>query len=219
MLWHSPRNASQSSCCCTLGAAWHVPYSRAGDPGGAAPGEDALKIRPLVIDGNIKEWTTGRSPRCDRPQLRGAARDAAQRHAPRRGPARKVRPCAKRPLGMAARSVAAGGPGYRPHWRPEASDYNPGVSQVTWFRDYAAYCGLTSSGKNLYALVAQIAARKPVLAKKLVPFDTAGPGGASLQPGRMATRTVASHVPPSRRGRREFRHCARIRGPGRRLSG
>ncbi len=46
-------------------------------------------------------------------------------------------------------------------------DYDPGVSQVSWFRDYAAYCGLTASGKSLYAVVAQIAARKPVLAKKL----------------------------------------------------
>jgi len=51
-------------------------------------------------------------------------------------------------------------------------NYDPRVSQVIWFRDYAAYCGLTSSGKSLYAVVAQIAARKPVLARKLASFDT-----------------------------------------------
>jgi hypothetical protein len=51
-------------------------------------------------------------------------------------------------------------------------DYDPGVSQVAWFRDYGAYCGVTSSGKSLYAVVAQVAARKPVLAKKLAAFDT-----------------------------------------------
>jgi hypothetical protein len=50
-------------------------------------------------------------------------------------------------------------------------DYDPGVSQVSWFRDYGAYCGVTASGKSLYAVVAQIAARKPVLAKKLSAFD------------------------------------------------
>ena len=50
-------------------------------------------------------------------------------------------------------------------------DYDPGVSQVSWFRDYAAYCGVTASGKSLYAVVAQIAARKAVLAKKLEAFD------------------------------------------------
>jgi hypothetical protein len=52
-------------------------------------------------------------------------------------------------------------------------DYDPAISSVIWFRDYAAYCGLTTSGKQLYAVVAQIAARKPVLAKKLSPW-TAG---------------------------------------------
>jgi hypothetical protein len=50
-------------------------------------------------------------------------------------------------------------------------DYDPGVSQVSWFRDYAAYCGVTASGKSLYAVVAQVAARKAVLAKKLETFD------------------------------------------------
>jgi len=53
-------------------------------------------------------------------------------------------------------------------------DYDPGVSQVMWFRDYAAYCGLTSSGKSLYAVVAQLSARKPVLAKKLSAFEPSG---------------------------------------------
>jgi len=46
-------------------------------------------------------------------------------------------------------------------------DYDPAVSNVAWFRDYAAYCGLTASGKQLYAVVAQLGAKKPVLAKKL----------------------------------------------------
>jgi len=50
-------------------------------------------------------------------------------------------------------------------------DYDPGVSQISWFRDYGAYCGVTASGKSLYAVVAQVAARKPVLAKKLAAFD------------------------------------------------
>ena len=51
------------------------------------------------------------------------------------------------------------------------ADYDPGVSQVSWFRDYGAYCGVTAAGKSLYAVVAQVAARKPVLAKKLAAFD------------------------------------------------
>jgi hypothetical protein len=50
-------------------------------------------------------------------------------------------------------------------------DYDPGVSQVSWFRDYGAYCGVTPSGKSLYAVVAQVEARKAVLKKKLAAFD------------------------------------------------
>jgi hypothetical protein len=50
-------------------------------------------------------------------------------------------------------------------------DYDPGVSQVVWFRDYGAYCGVTASGKSLYAMVAQVAARKALLAKKLSALD------------------------------------------------
>jgi hypothetical protein len=50
-------------------------------------------------------------------------------------------------------------------------DYDPGASQVIWFRDYGAYCGVTASGKSLYAVVAQVGARKAVLRKKLAAFD------------------------------------------------
>ena len=42
-----------------LGAVKKVPYSVAGDPAGATPDEKELRVRPLVIDAKIKEWTTG----------------------------------------------------------------------------------------------------------------------------------------------------------------
>ncbi|HME57277.1 MAG TPA: hypothetical protein VKF63_03000, partial [Terracidiphilus sp.] len=42
-----------------LGAARKVPYSKAGDPAGAAAGETELKVRALLVDGVVKEWTTG----------------------------------------------------------------------------------------------------------------------------------------------------------------
>ena len=41
-----------------LGAARKVSYSKVGDPAGAAPGEDSLKIRALLLDSVVKEWTT-----------------------------------------------------------------------------------------------------------------------------------------------------------------
>ncbi len=42
-----------------LGAARHVPYSKTGDPASAAAGESVLDIRALLVDGVLKEWTTG----------------------------------------------------------------------------------------------------------------------------------------------------------------
>ena len=41
-------------------------------------------------------------------------------------------------------------------------DFDPFYSTVTWFRDYAAYCGVTD-GQKVYAVVAQLGERKPVL--------------------------------------------------------
>ena len=159
-----------------LGAARKVAYSKAGDPGGAVAGEDSLKIRALLVDGAVKEWTTGDAHEVtDRSfvvrrvmrlndALPGDAAEPGGKSSEKAAPA-------------ASRWVWQRGP-----WllvdrvtghivALKLPDYDPGVSQVSWFRDYGAYCGVTASGKSLYAVVAQVAARKAVLAKKLEAFD------------------------------------------------
>ena len=151
-----------------LGAVRRVPYSKAGDPAGAATGEDALKIRALLVDGVLKEWTTG------------DAHDVTDRSFVVR---RVIR------LNDALPSDKPGPSDKQGHWvwqrgpwllvdrvtghlvALKLPDYDPGVSQVSWFRDYGAYCGVTASGKSLYAVVAQVAARKALLAKKLAAFE------------------------------------------------
>lgn len=50
-------------------------------------------------------------------------------------------------------------------------DYDVSVSDVVWFRDYAAYCGLSARGKSLYAVVVQIGVRRAVLSKRLEKWD------------------------------------------------
>jgi hypothetical protein len=40
-------------------------------------------------------------------------------------------------------------------------------STASWYRDYAAYCGVSDDGKRLYAVVAEVSRRKPVLKKLL----------------------------------------------------
>jgi hypothetical protein len=159
---HGNAAATHKEHIVVLGAAKHVPYSRAGDPAGAATGEDSLKIRPLLVDGVVKEWTTG------------DAHDVTDRSFVVR---RVLRLNDALPGDKAGHWVWQRGP-----WllvdrtighvvALKLPDYDPGVSQVSWFRDYGAYCGVTASGKSLYAVVAQLAARKPVLAKKVDAFD------------------------------------------------
>jgi len=141
-----------------LGSAKSVPYSIASDPAGALPTEIKLRIRPLLVDGKVKEWTSGESHAItDRSfVVRRALRlndslpgDKTEHWIWQRGPWIMV----DRVKG----SVTA----------LHLPDYDPAVSDVVWFRDYAAYCGLTASGRQLYAVVAQISARKPVIAKKM----------------------------------------------------
>jgi len=147
-----------------VGAARRVPYSKVGDPAGAAAGETSLKVRALLVDGLVKEWTTGDAHEVtDRSfVVRRAIRlndalpgDKAGQWVWQRGPWLLV--------DRVTRHIVA----------LKLPDYDPGVSQVSWFRDYGAYCGVTASGKSLYAVVAQVAGRKPVLAKKLAAFDAA----------------------------------------------
>jgi hypothetical protein len=40
-------------------------------------------------------------------------------------------------------------------------------SAASWYRDYVAYCGVADDGKKIFAIVAQISRRKPVLKKPL----------------------------------------------------
>lgn len=49
-------------------------------------------------------------------------------------------------------------------------EYDPNVSTVNWFRDYAAYCGTSEDGQKNFAVVAQLGHRKPLLkGRSLIP--------------------------------------------------
>jgi hypothetical protein len=46
-------------------------------------------------------------------------------------------------------------------------EFDAFYSATSWYRDYAAYCGVSDDGKKVYAVVAQLNRRKPVLKKPL----------------------------------------------------
>ncbi|WP_263355715.1 hypothetical protein [Acidicapsa ligni] len=164
-----------------LSSVKQVPYSKTGDPAGAGPDESSLRTRALLIDGRISEWTTG------------DAHDVTDRSFVVR---RALRindnlPGDAKPAATSASASATGDKPAGAHWvwqrgpwllvdrvtghvtALKLPDYDPGASQMAWFRDYAAYCGITATGKSLYAIVAQVSIRKPVLAKKLSEYDAA----------------------------------------------
>jgi len=46
-------------------------------------------------------------------------------------------------------------------------DFDPFYSLASWYRDYAAYCGISSNGEHSAALVIEIGAKKPLFRKEL----------------------------------------------------
>lgn len=55
-------------------------------------------------------------------------------------------------------------------------EFDPFYSTASWYRDYIAYCGVSEDGKKLYAVVAQVGRRKPILKKDAgVPAGTDDP--------------------------------------------
>ncbi|MCU1319848.1 MAG: hypothetical protein JWP98_1366 [Edaphobacter sp.] len=144
----------------TLGAIRKVPYTQLdATPETRSDETSTLKVRPLVVDDRQKEWTTGDSHDItDRTfAIRRALHinDALPTHS-------------------------------TPHWLWQPGpwitvdrvtghitalhlpDFDPVVSNAVWFRDYAAYCGTANTAKGgLFAIVAQLGARRPVVQKQI----------------------------------------------------
>lgn len=140
-----------------LGAWRKVPYT-APSTTQTTSANTTMRVRPLVIDGVVKDWTTGEIH-----EITGRTFVAR----------RAVKLNDALPDGTGAHWLWVLGP-----WvlvdRTSAHvtvlhlpDFDPAVSEVVWFRDYAAYCGINSTGKHLYAVVAQLAVRRPLVSKPI----------------------------------------------------
>lgn len=125
---------------------------------GANDRPQVLKIRALIVDGRVKEYVLG------------AAHEVTDRLYVVRRVFR---------LNDSLPEDAA------PHWQWQRGgwllvdrmsghvspialpEFDAFYSSASWYRDYAAYCGVSDDGKTLYAMVAQVGRRKPVLKKSL----------------------------------------------------
>src|SRR5271170_4179550 len=148
-----------------FGAVRRVPYSAEGDPAGNNGDEKELKVRPLLVDGKVKEWTTG-----DPHDV--TDRSVAVRRALRINDALPGDPADKTEHWVWQRGPWLLIDRTNGHVTPlKFPDFDPSVSNLAWFRDYAAYCGLSAGGKQLYAVVAQVGGKKPLLMKKISTWD------------------------------------------------
>ena len=146
-----------------LGPARRVPYTPP-DVDAADKSEDSttLKVRPLLVDGFQREWTMGEIHEVtDRSfAVRRVMRlndslsaDREPRWAWEPGPWLLV----DRVTGHIAALHLV--------------DFDAAVSNVVWYRDYAAYCGIGPTAKGgLFAVVAQLGARRAVVQKQIAPW-------------------------------------------------
>jgi hypothetical protein len=127
----------------------------------------ALKVRPLLVDAHIKEFTLG------------SAHEITDRLF-------AVRRAFRVNDSLPQESTSP------PHWQWQLGgwllvdrttgrispinlpDFDVLYSTTSWYRDYAAYCGISDDGKKAYAVVAQINRRKPILKKPLENETTTG---------------------------------------------
>ncbi len=134
----------------------------------------AIRIRPLIVDGRVKEYVLGAPHEVTdrlfvvRRVLRAndsLPEDSAPRWQWQRGGWLLVDRITGRisPLNL-----------------PEFDAF---YSAVSWYRDYAAYCGVADDGKKTFAIVAELNRRKPVLKKPLAELgDDAAPDSACPAP-------------------------------------
>jgi hypothetical protein len=136
-----------------VGAWRKVPYI----PPSAAESTN-LRVRPLVIDGQVRDWTTG-----DIHEI--TDRTFVARRAVKLNDALPAESGAHwqwvlGPWLLVDRMTAHVSVLHLP-------DFDPAVSELVWFRDYAAYCGINSTGTHLYAVAAQLGVRRPLIAKAI----------------------------------------------------
>ena len=144
----------------TLGLARKVPYTQPdATPDSKADETSSLKIRALFVDDRQKEWTTGE------------IHDVTDRTFTVR---RALRINDSLPTDTVQRWVWQPGPWLTVdrvtgHIIPlHLPEFDSAVSDVVWFRDYAAYCGIATTAKGgLFAIVAQLGSRRPVVQKQI----------------------------------------------------
>ena len=115
-----------------------------------------LKVRPLLVDARVKEFTLG------------AAHDVTDRVFVVRRAFRINDSLPQEPASPQHWQWQPGGwllvDRTTGHVSPlNLPEFDAFYSSASWYRDYAAYCGVSDDGKKIFAVVAQINRRKPIV--------------------------------------------------------
>jgi hypothetical protein len=161
-----PLNAAAKVHSVTLGAVRKVPYTPAeASPGTKGDESTTLKVRPLMVDGAQKEWTLGDLHEVtDRSfVIRRALRinDALPGEAARWSWQPGLWLMVDRMTGhITALHLPA---------------FDPEISEAVWFRDFAAYCGVTTTAKGgLVMVVTELGTRKAAIERVVGPAPAPG---------------------------------------------
>ena len=119
-----------------------------------------LKVRPLLVNGEIKEYTMGE------------AHEVSERVFVVRQASRLNDALPDEPKGASRWRWHPGGwlmvdRGSAHITKLTLPNYDAFYSTASWYRDLVAYCGISDNGARLYAMVAQIGRRKALLQKAL----------------------------------------------------
>jgi hypothetical protein len=161
MAIHShPALAATKTHLVTFGKSTNVQWLPEEVRGGDENHPITLKVRPLLLDGRVKEFTLG------------AQHDVTDRLF-------VVRRAFRVNDSLPQESASP------PRWEWQQGgwilvdrvtghvtavnlpEFDPVYSAVGWYRDYAAYCGVSEDGKIVFAVVAEIGRRKAILRKEL----------------------------------------------------
>jgi hypothetical protein len=145
-------------------------------PQGAENKPVTLKIRPLMVDGRVKEYVIGLPHEV-------TDRLLAVRRAFRVNDSLPEEPLPRWQWQRGGWLMVDRATG-----RVSAinlPEFDALYSAASWYRDYIAYCGVSDEDKTVYAVVAQLNRRKPVLKKPLSNdglMDDAAPDSACPAP-------------------------------------
>jgi hypothetical protein len=159
-----------------LGSVKKVPYT---PPGAVAvsptsqnrdvghPDAPVLKVRALIVDGRQKEWVTAESH--DVTDRSFAVRRVMRVNDALPGDAQAKWSWQPGPWLLVDRTTGHVTALHLP-------DFDDAVSDAVWFRDYAAYCGVGTTAKGgLFAIVAQLGARRAVVQQALAKWPQESP--------------------------------------------